>query len=347
MVQSFSVNTSRHSSGLISLLKRHSVAFWYALTVIVPVILRTGRKPVIFDKFSGLGDIVCTIPAALELKKRHEGAPFIYNCYEGYAVLPRMGGVTTHVTTIRHIGLIKYWYRFLLGGFYNFASDDDTPNVNHSELYIKTYGRRHGVVVKGEHPPLTVEPLVYDKLKNTLATQSLKEHPLIVINTGPTLNVKEWPIENWTYLISKLQERGFTNIVRIGTTQVMRYGEVVVPEIPGVVSFINKLSLEESIALIAMGDLFLGPDSGLLHCAASLKTPSVGLWGATSPQFLFSAQEARTFVVSRVPCQGCHHRVPLLHWDTGCPNDIACMKAITVEEVLEQCLSCLKSEKPT
>ena len=58
------------------------------LTVILPVIIRTGRRPVIFSKYSGIGDIICTFPAAFELKKRHPQATFIYNCHPDYICLP-------------------------------------------------------------------------------------------------------------------------------------------------------------------------------------------------------------------------------------------------------------------
>ena len=99
------------------------------LTVILPVILRTSRRPVVFSRFAGMGDIICTFPAALELKKRHPGATFIYNCAPAFACLPRMGGVTERVTHLQPIGLIGFWYRWLLAGFYEFSSEDDTPEM--------------------------------------------------------------------------------------------------------------------------------------------------------------------------------------------------------------------------
>ena len=64
-----------------SLIKRHAEALWLVLTVILPILFRTGHRPVIFSKYSGIGDIICTFPAALELKKRHPKATFIYNCH--------------------------------------------------------------------------------------------------------------------------------------------------------------------------------------------------------------------------------------------------------------------------
>src|ERR1017187_927182 len=115
------VRCGRILETFVSLIQRHFCAAWYVLTVIVPVILRTGRRPVIFSRFAGMGDILCTFPAALELKKRHPQAPFIYNCAAGFACLPAMGGVTERVTHLHPIGLVGHWYRALLSGYYNFA----------------------------------------------------------------------------------------------------------------------------------------------------------------------------------------------------------------------------------
>jgi hypothetical protein len=69
------------------------------------------------------------------------------------------------------------------------------------------------------------------------------------------------------------------------------------------------------------------------------------LWGPTSSRFLYTETESRHYVTSSVECQGCHHRMPRLHWQTGCPYDIRCMQAITVDEVLRACLTALESQR--
>jgi hypothetical protein len=46
----------------------------------------------------------------------------------------------------------------------------------------------------------------------------------------------------------------------------------------------------------------------------------------------------KSLVVSQVECAGCYHRLPRLHWETGCPYDIKCMKTIRVDEVLQASL---------
>ncbi len=331
----------------MTLIKRHFFAGWYVLTVILPVVLRTGRRPVIFSRFAGMGDIVCTIPAALELKKRHPGATFIYNCAASFACLPRMGGVTVTVTHLYPIGLIGYWYRSLLAGYYNFGSDDDEFTSDHKELFLKGYARRNGVEVEARHPALVCNVVVMEKVQSLLERHGLKNEPFIVIHPGPTWLVKQWPVTAWNELVDGLKARGFTKIVQVGVG-IGNYSNLGASDtflVRDVISLVDQLSLEESLVLISLSKLFVGVDSGLLHAAASFRVPAVGVWGATSPRFLFNEEEARAFVISPVECQGCHHRLPRLHWMSGCPHDIRCMKEIAVEEVLQACLAKLAAEK--
>jgi ADP-heptose:LPS heptosyltransferase len=329
---------------LMKLAKRHFSAAWYVLTVVLPVILRTGRRPVIFSRFAGMGDIICTFPAAVELKKRHPGATFIYNCAASFACLPVMGNITSHITTQPHIGLVGYWYRALLAGYYNFNSDDDDPAAGHQEFCVTSFARRQGVEVRAEHPYLQADRTVLAGVKARLG--KIAAGPLILIHAGPTWPVKQWPVDSWTALVRELKARGLENIFQLGAG-LKDYSQLGATEsgvVAGVVSLAGKLSLEESLALIAQADLLVGIDSGLLHAAAAFRIPAVGIWGATSPKFLFSPSEAREFVVSTVDCQGCHHRVPRLHWTTGCPHDIRCLKEISVADVLRACLENLPPE---
>jgi ADP-heptose:LPS heptosyltransferase len=327
---------------MFPLIKRHAEALWYVLTVILPILLRTGKRPIIFSKYSGIGDIICTFPAALELKKRHPKATFIYNCHSEFVCLPRMGGVTSHVTSIKAIGLVGYWYRFLLGGYYLFVSDDDRPDRVPTDVYIKDFGRTFGVALDDAHPSLQNDPAVVERVRALLDKKGAKQGPLTVIHAGPSWPVREWPQESWAGLARELEKKGMTNVVQLGTSSHLALGAIDSATVPGVVSLVDQLTLEESCALISLGALFIGIDSGLLHVAVAMRVPSVGLWGATSPQLRFSAENRRLFVVSEVDCQGCHHRVPRLHWMTGCPYDIKCMKAIRVETVLEACLKGLQ-----
>lgn len=311
------------------------------LTIILPVIIRTGRRPVIFSKCSGIGDIICTFPTVIKLKERHPQATFIYNCHQPYGCLPIMGGITGCVTHLRHAGILRHWYGWLFAGFYEFPCADELPDDFCKQYVVKEYASDHGVTVAEAHPHLEIAPSVRERITEKLKGRIKSKSPLIIIQTGPTWPIREWPQTAWASLITELKRTCEATVIQIGTDHQLAVGTREVPPLPGVVSLVNQLSLEESCALIAMSHLFIGIDSGLLHIAAALQVPCVGIFGPTSPQLRLPDRDAKNCVVSRIQCQGCHHRIPRIHWETGCPYDAACMKMIPVAEVLETCLRLL------
>ncbi len=310
--------------------------------VLLPLIMRTRRRPVIFSRWTGMGDIICTIPAALELKKRHPGATFIYNCHPDFTAVPRLTGVADQITSLEAMGIVGHWYRFLLGGFYHFAHGDDRPDSGDKEPMVTEFCRQFGLPVMEEHPLLAARPAAREKARSVLAGKNLEAASLILIHPGPSWPVREWPQENWTKLVAELRARGFTNIAQLGVGRYMNFGKVAVETIPGTVSLLDAFSVEECIAAIAEAKLFIGIDSGLLHIAAGTQTPAVGIFGMTLPEYRFSKNFRAGFVTNRVECAGCEHRKPRLHWVTGCPYDIKCMQTLAVETVLDACLAKLQ-----
>ncbi len=331
---------------LTALIRRHAQAFGYVFTVILPVLLRTVRRPVIFSRFAGMGDIVCTLPAALELKKRYPGATFIYNCAASFACLPRMGGVTERVTNLRTIGLVGHWYGWLLAGFYPFSYGDEASHTASTEIVIREYGRPFGVETGDTHPRLTINPAVLSRVKLHLSRIGSGLENLILIHPGPSWPVRTWPQEQWLELLRHLRGHGFTNIVQVGAgiRNYANVGAEEFPPLPETLSLVDQLSVEETIALISLARLFVGIDSGLLHFAACTETKAVGIFGPTTPNLRFAPAFTKSFVTSRAECQGCHHRLPRLHWEKNCPHDIRCMKEIRMEEVLCVCLAELTTE---
>ncbi len=324
-----------------TLLGRHVAALVYVAQVVLPMILRDRCRPVIFSRYVGMGDIVCTIPAAMELMKRHPGATFIYNCHPSFAPVPRLAGVADRVTSLESVGIVGHWYRFLLGGFYHFAHRDDTAGQVAQESMIAEFCRQFGVPTTDRHAELPVAAAVLDRVKALLTSKNLDPDSLILIHPGPSWPVKQWPYEHWTELVAALRAQGHTSIAQLGVARYVVFDQVTVEPIPGAVSLVDALSVEECIAVISLAKLFVGIDSGLLHIAAGTRTPSVGLFGSTSPQFFYEPDFRQHFVVTRVDCAGCQHRLPRLHWITGCPYDVCCMKTLGADAVLQACLASL------
>ncbi len=93
------------------------------------------------------------------------------------------------------------------------------------------------------------------------------------------------------------------------------------------IDLVGKTTVAEALALVSMCSLFLSNDSGLMHVAAALNIPQVALFGSTDPQKTAPLND-RAVVIhpEQISCTPCFKR--------SCPEDLECMKAITVDEVV-------------
>jgi ADP-heptose:LPS heptosyltransferase len=317
---------------------------WFVGTRIIPGLLQCRRRPVLLSRRLGAGDIICTFPAAQRLRTRHPRAEFIYNCNPEFFKLPLLAGVASRAVSTDVPALKRFW-SFLFAAIHEFEWGGDGKNYYVSDEFpIEAFCQQLGLPPTRDHPALILPAASRNQAARRLQG-TLHPGPLIVFHTGPTWLIREWPHASWCQLIGRLQSAGFANLVQVGASRNAFLGDLKTQTIPGVFSLVDQLDLEETIGVIAQASLLVGIDSGLLHMAAWVKTPFVGIWGPTSPQLRFSENCRQTAVVSTVPCQGCHHRLPCLHWISGCQNNIACMTEISAERAFQACLQQLNRRK--
>jgi heptosyltransferase-2 len=88
--------------------------------------------------------------------------------------------------------------------------------------------------------------------------------------------------------------------------------------------------LRNGILAMAAADLAISNDSGLMHVAAALGTPTVGIFGPTSPYHWapLNGLAATVQTGTRLPCQPCHRPVCIM-------NDHRCMRDIPASDVVD------------
>lgn len=100
----------------------------------------------------------------------------------------------------------------------------------------------------------------------------------------------------------------------------------------------DEISLEQLIALIDRCNLFICNNSGPLHIAVALKTPTVSTMGPTIPERWWPIGENHMVIRKDLPCSPCNLGY--------CPRGTHdCMGLITVQEILEAVDLQLKSRK--
>ena len=175
--------------------------------------------------------------------------------------------------------------------------------------------------------------------------------PLILVNPNASeLRLeRRWPIERFGRLISDLVSTlPGARVLLIGAPNERPYAESVLATVASgqrssVRNAAGELSLGGLIALIKRANLLVTNDSGPMHFAFAMRTPTVGLFGPVEPgHYASSGDDSRHVILyHRVYCSPCVH-----HFDVApCRGDNVCMKRIGEDEVLTVCLSLLREEK--
>ena len=98
--------------------------------------------------------------------------------------------------------------------------------------------------------------------------------------------------------------------------------------------------LRNGILAMAAADVAISNDSGLMHVAAALGTPTMGIFGPTSPYHWapLNGLAATVQTKTTVPCQPCHRPVCTM-------NDHRCMRDIPASDVVATAMRVLTEVK--
>ncbi len=136
---------------------------------------------------------------------------------------------------------------------------------------------------------------------------------------------RQWGREQWIELANYFIERHGADVFVLGKEE---------EPLPVGVNLIGETNLREAAALLNQCQLFLGSDSGLVHLALAVGTPTVGLFGPLNPTYLISPRPRFIPVWSEVECRGCWSEGRMKHPD-HCPKIVPdCMSSIAVERVI-------------
>jgi heptosyltransferase-1 len=99
-----------------------------------------------------------------------------------------------------------------------------------------------------------------------------------------------------------------------------------------VLSMVSRLNLRELREMVLQASLFVGPDSGPMHIAATTPTPIVAYFGPTLPAHFGPWKARSTLLEKDFDCRPCRQR-KCIH------EDFRCLRTISPEEVYDACLS--------
>jgi ADP-heptose:LPS heptosyltransferase len=302
------------------------------------------RPIILFKRPSGIGDIICTFPSVLALRAQHPDWLFVYSVRQAFKEIVEMGRVADYVVEHDWSNITPKVYEHDYDACYRPRLEDEEPRGREYVHLVDDFADTLGVTLASRQPRLFVSPALAKVAAAQTAPLRTRSKRLIGIHVGPSWAVREWTPEGWEALVCLLQKRSDCTVIQLGSDSDTAKGVIRAPRISGALDWVGKESLARTVATIKELDLFIGIDSGLLHAAGAVGTPTIGLFGPINPAFRLPPETPSTAVTSCVPCLGCHHRLPRLHWQEGCPHTIRCMSELSAQRVFEACEKLLGSD---
>lgn len=310
------------------------------LQLLHPKVLR-GRC-IIVERNGGLGDVLCLLPALAALRRQHPDTRLIVITSRSLMLTIQQAHVAHAVLPSGARGLT--WLRkklhSLLDCYVLLPDELATPQPRARVHLMQEFARILGVSNQPlVYPQLSAPPLLVDQRVGAfLKAAGLGHRPLVIIHSGPTWPVKQWPLDSWQRLTSRLKSECGVDVIQAGLDAHPSDPAACAPRVPGAHDWVNQLTLSETSALLKRARLVIGIDSGLLHLANALRIPAVGLFGPTDPVCFMPPDRVEMGMHATLQCIGCHHHAGgPLHWRTGCPHHIQCMSALSVGAVMERC----------
>src|SRR5208283_4282161 len=212
----------------------------------------------------------------------------------------------------------------------------DDRKMHHIEYYLNLL-RRAGITADFEEPVIHLSP---DELLSARADLSWLRRPILGVNPGATFgSSKRWLPASFAEVANWFKRDTGGSAVIFGSEKEAALAHEIDKLIPeGKLFLAGKTSLRELAALISECDIMLANDSGAMHIACAVGTPTLAIFGSTDPKLTGPGGEGHGIIKKDFSCSPCFERSCLT-------RDLRCMFAVTAEEVFFQIKDMLPHKK--
>jgi heptosyltransferase-3 len=248
------------------------------------------------------------------------------------AILARLSGAR------RRVGFFtdnEAWWRNRL--FTDLLRYDYTPDL-HVKDHLLALLEAFGILVLHRVPELRISGSMLAEADRLLAGINHNSGPLVAVQPFSLWQYKEWGREKYVALIRWLVTTyRATVLITGGGAEYARAEEIKRDCGDGCHNLAGKTSLALYAALLSRCRLFIGVDSAGLHIAAAVGTPTVSLFGPSSPISWAPLGHGHMVVQKDFPCVPCRQK--------GCDGSgkSRCLDELTVEQALTAVTSQLES----
>jgi lipopolysaccharide heptosyltransferase II len=189
-------------------------------------------------------------------------------------------------------------------------------------------------------PTLSLPPPKQSEVQNIqriIQENVLEGTKIIILHISAGNEFRDWGTKRISRLIALLSQIPQAKIVLVGSREDSPSEKEItkISDVPHL-SMVGRLNLRELRELISVSSLFVGPDSGPMHIAATTTTPIVAYFGPTLPAHFRPWRAKSTLLEKDFDCRPCQQR-ECIH------KDFRCLRTISPDEVYNACLPYLKN----
>jgi len=217
-----------------------------------------------------------------------------------------------------------------------------TPNVDvmrqHHRGYFLDLIEQAGISVAQREVELQCPDDDVQAGRDLMQQHGLNPEKVICIAPGAHFGgAKRYPSESYACVIQWLAEKGW-QVLMLGTNNERGVASDCLKRLPSKHPHWNaagNTSMREALQLVSACRLMLCNDSGLMHIAAGMNKPTVGIFGATLPERTAPSGKYAKVLYQPAVCSPCLQR------ECSTPGQ-PCMGNILPEHVLASCLDLLR-----
>ena len=187
-------------------------------------------------------------------------------------------------------------------------------------------------------PALWVSPESAAYADKLLLRWGVRSGALVIVCPGARSHIKRWSAERFAQLADRLTGAYHCQVVLTGSPADLALVDTIAKNmITESIRIDGHTTFRQMAACVEQADLVIANDTGILHIAAALRRPLIGLYGPTSPSITGPLGDEQQTIVIHHPA--CCPAIPCLQ-----PNhpSFPGMDAITVEEVCDAAVTVLQ-----
>lgn len=225
------------------------------------------------------------------------------------------------------------------GSFFDLKIPETQTGEKYESEYDLELVEALGVEVNDKEIDFKVSANDSADIEQQLLKRNIPKNSLIIGIHPGGMPTRRWPIENFCQLIVMLSKQIDCYFMITGGYNEINLAQRLEKTLPNkVISFADKLNIQQTAALIAKCNIFISNDTGPMHIAAILKMPLIALFGPGDikrfdPRVIF---KSAIVFYNKQECAPCEQ--------VTCGKMI-CMQSIKTDDVAKAVIDLLKRTK--